>query len=56
MWTFKQGFLSMKLIQNPQYDFPKGGSKAVWNISENSSVLVALVFPKYCNFTVYVIG
>ena len=29
------------LSQNPQYDFPKmrGGSKAVWNFSENSSVL-----------------
>ena len=29
-------------VKNPQHDFPKmrgGGSKAVWNFSENSSVL-----------------
>ena len=31
-----------------QYKFPKmrGGAKAVWNFSENSSVLVAGPFPK----------
>ena len=31
-----------------QYDFPKmrGGSKAVWNFSENSSVLEGVGFPK----------
>ena len=32
------------LSRNPQYDFPKmrggGGPKAVWNFSENSSILV----------------
>ena len=36
-------------LKNPQYDFPKmrgGGSKAVWNFSENSSVLVGGGFPK----------
>ena len=35
IWTFKQGFLSKKLIQNPRYDFLKmrGGSKAVLNIT-----------------------
>ena len=42
--------LEAEFRKNLQYDFPKmrGGaaSKAVWNISENSSVLVALVFPK----------
>ena len=35
-------------LKNPQYDFPKmrgGGVKAVWNFSENSSVLVGLPFP-----------
>ena len=35
-------------LKNPQYDFPKmrgGGSKAVWNFSENSSVLVGGGFP-----------
>ena len=36
------------LSQNPQYDFPKmrGGVKAVWNFSENSSVLVTPSVPK----------
>ena len=35
-------------LKNLQYDFPKmrGGSKAVWNFSENSSVLVGTGFPK----------
>ena len=35
-------------LKNLQYDFPKmrgGGSKAVWNFSENSSVLVGGGFP-----------
>ncbi len=35
-------------LKNPQYDFPKmrwGGSKAVWNFSKNSSVLVRTCFP-----------
>ena len=33
--------------KNLQYDFPKmRGSKAVWNFSENSSVLVLRGFPK----------
>ena len=38
------------LSRNPQYDFPKmrGGSKAVWNFSENSSVLET---PSVPNFT-----
>ena len=40
------------LSRNPQYDFPKmrgggAGSKAVWNFSENSSVLVGPGFPKH---------
>ena len=49
IWTFKQVYVTMKLIQsvarlkNLQYNFPKmrgrGGSKAVWNFSENSSIL-----------------
>ena len=37
------GLLSMKLEKKLQHDFPKmrgGGSKAVGNFSENSSVLV----------------
>ena len=37
------------LSRNPQYDFPKmrgGGSKAVWNFSENSSVLETPSVPK----------
>ena len=36
------------LSRNPQYDFPKmrGGSKAFWNFSENSSVLETPSFPK----------
>ena len=38
------------LSRNPQYDFPKmrggRGSKAVWNFSENSSVLVGPSVPK----------
>ena len=41
--------LVMNFRKNLQYDFPKnegGGSKAVWNFSENSSVLVANGFPK----------
>ena len=48
IWTFKQVYVTMKLIQSVarlkklQYNFPKmrgGGSKAVWNFSENSSIL-----------------
>ena len=37
----------MKLIQDLQHDFPKmrRASKAVWNFSENSSVLVASLVP-----------
>ena len=42
--TFKQGFLNMNLKKTQlQYDFFEkkgGGSKTVWNFSENSSVLV----------------
>ena len=36
------------LSRKPQNNFPKmrGGSTAVWNFSENSSVLEALSFPK----------
>ena len=36
------------LSRNPQYNFPKmrGGSKAVWNFSKNSSVLEGVGFPK----------
>ena len=36
------------LMKNPQHDFPKmrgGGLKAVWNFSENSSVLERGSFP-----------
>ena len=58
IWTFKQGYLTMKLIQrglfrlclkNLQQNFPKmrgEGSKAVWNFSENSSVLEVRGIPK----------
>ena len=38
----------MNFRKNLQHNFPKmrgGGSKAVWNFSENSFVLVALGFP-----------
>ena len=40
--TLKEGFLSMKLkrTKNPKL---RGGAKAVWSFSENSSVLVAPV-------------
>ena len=37
------------LMKNPQHDFTKmrgGGSMAVWNFSENSSVLVCVDVPK----------
>ena len=46
IWTFEQGFLSMKL-KNLQHDFPKvrRGSKAVWNFAENLFVLVASPVP-----------
>ena len=40
---------AMNFRENPQYDFPKirgvVGSKAVWNFSENSSVLVCVDVP-----------
>ena len=39
----------MNFGKNPQHDFPKmrgGGSTAIWNFSENSSVLVRTGFPK----------
>ena len=43
-------------MKNPQHDFPKmrggGGSKAVWNFSENSSVLEWGCFPKLDNNSV----
>ena len=95
IWTFKQGYLTMKLIQrglfrlcfstivlikiktryifkkavrlapsfegfvaslkNLQYNFPKmrgGGSKAVWNFSENSSILEGKGVPKVCQLSV----
>ena len=33
-WTYKQGFLSMKVEEKSQHDFPKiggeGGLKAIW--------------------------
>ena len=51
-WTFKHGFLSTKHLP---YHFPKmsegGGSKSVWNFSENSSVLEASPVPKLCCYT-----
>ena len=40
--------LVMNFRKNLQYDFPKnegGGSKTVWNFSENSSVLEGVGFP-----------
>ena len=56
IWTFKQGYLTMKTatfegfvasLKNLQHNFPKrrGGSKAVWNFSENSSVLEEVGIP-----------
>ena len=41
----------MNFGKNLQHNFPKmrgggGGSKALWNFSENSSVLVGTGFPK----------
>ena len=42
-------YATISIIKNLQYNFPKmrgGGSKAVWNFSENSSDLVAGSFPK----------
>ena len=41
--------LVMNFRKNLQYDFPKnegGGSKTVWNFSENSSVLEGKGVPK----------
>ena len=41
-------YSTISIIKNLQNNFPKmrgGGSKAVWNISENSSDLVAPSFP-----------
>ena len=54
IWTFKQGYFTMKLIQsvaslkNLQLNFPKmrGESKAVWNFFENSSVLEEVGIPQ----------
>ena len=44
LWTFKQGFLSLKFEEkNCNMIFRKwgeGGSKAGWNFSENSTLLV----------------
>ena len=43
-----KGTSVMNFGTNPQHDFPKmrgGGSKAVWNFSENSSVLEGGCFP-----------
>ena len=43
-----KGTSVMSFGTNPQHDFPKmrgGGSKAVWNFSENSSVLERGCFP-----------
>ena len=49
-WTFKQGFLSMKFEEkNCNMIFRKwggGGSKAVWNILENSFLLLTPSVPK----------
>ena len=47
------------LIKNPQYDFPKmrgGGSKAVRNFSENSSILGELPFPKSDKYELGALG
>ena len=44
-----KGTSIMNFGKNPQHDFPKmrgGGSTAVWNFSENSSVLEGTGFPK----------
>ena len=41
----------MNFRKNLQYNFPKnegGGSMAVWNFSENSSVLEGECVPKFC--------
>ena len=53
----------MNSEKNPQHDFPKmrggggGGSKAVWNFSENSSVLERGSFPKTIqDFHAYIYG
>ena len=44
------GTLVMNSGKNLQYNFPKtrggGGSKAIWNFSENSSALEEVGFPK----------
>ena len=45
-----RGTSVMNFGKNPQHDFPKmrgsGGSKAVWNFFENSSVLGGGCFPE----------
>ena len=46
-WTFKQGLLSMTFAKKKASWFSKNedGSKAVWNFSENLSVLEEVGFP-----------
>ena len=42
--------------ENPQHDLPKmrGGSTAVWNFSENSSVFEGTSFPKAGAFLTHI--
>ena len=47
MFAIIDDTMVMNFGKNLQYNFPKmgGGSKAVWNFSENSSVLVLFGIP-----------
>ena len=50
IFTIINGTLVMNSGKNLQYNFPKtrggGGSKAIWNFSEKTSVLVFPIVPK----------
>ena len=49
-------YSTISIIKNLQHDFPKmrGGSKAVWNFSEYSSVLVATPVPKLTSLQMHI--
>ena len=58
IWTFKQGYLTMKFegfvdsLKILQHNFPimRGGVKGRWNFSKNSSVLEEIGIPNWLEF------
>ena len=54
IWTYALLLHFCREKRNVTFRKWGGGSKAVWNFSENSSVLVAWPLPNYCNFTLCV--